>query len=123
MDVMIMESQTMTVNQAAAVAPAVVRRPSLGLAALYRFALLVVPQVLAIKVLGHAPFVCGFACLLLLSLWLSIDVGPFRASSAPKAPKAPQAPRKESQSALPSARTLFYRTFLLLVVVHSKLHI
>jgi len=121
---MIMESQMMTMNPPTVAKPTVARRNSLGLAALYRFALLVVPLTLSVIVLGHAPFVCGFACLLLLSLWLSIDVGPFRASSAPK---APQAPRQETQSAPLStrnlAKALFSRTFLFLVLVSAKIHV
>jgi hypothetical protein len=52
-----------------------------AMTALYRLVLLVGPEVATIKLLGYAPFVCFFACVIILGLWLSVDIGPFRAVS------------------------------------------
>jgi hypothetical protein len=124
-DAMNMESQTMTLNQASP-APQGVRPASVALAALFRLALLVGPLMLTVMALGQTPFVCLIVCFAVLSLWLTVDMGPFRAAgistAAPAARQtAPSNPRNLIKAQWWNA--LFCRVIILFVVFHSKLNI
>jgi hypothetical protein len=101
-----------------------------AMTALYRLALLVGPEVATIKLLGYAPFVCFFACVLILGFWLSVDIGPFRAASAVAntsraVVKQPMAVTSYAQN-LGKAQWwsyLFCRIVVFVMLFHSKLMI
>ena len=71
-----MESSSKTQNQKP------VKQGSVAFIALFRLALLLGPEALVINALGHNRIVCILACAVVLAIWLSVDVWPFRAASA-----------------------------------------
>ena len=83
-----MQSQTLTLAQSA-VAPQAARRAPFALPALVRLALLVGPLTLTVLALGHAPVACVLACAAVLTLWLTVDVGPFRAAGVERTADVP----------------------------------
>lgn len=124
MHVMNMQFQTMTLNQPAAAAPQSNRRASFALPALLRLALLAVPLTLTIVTLGQTPLICLLACVAVLSLWLTVDVGPFRAGGGVRpATRQVVLANPRNLSKMQWWNGLFCRAILLLVVVHSKLSI
>ncbi len=98
---------------------------SVAFIALFRLALLVGPETLLVKTLGHSPLVCVVACVAVLSLWLSVDIWPFRPAAAANASR---------QSAQPTTAMyvrnltkaqwwthLFCRVVIFIALFHSKL--
>jgi hypothetical protein len=118
-----MEIQTTTLNQQSS-APRRIQLASVAFPALLRLALLIAPLTLAVMIFSQSPFFCVLVCLAVFAVWLTVDVGPFRASSVP---------REESRRvALPSARNLtrfqwwnglFCRVLIFSAMFYSKLHI
>ena len=52
---------------------------SILIPALVRLAWLVGPEFFAIRSLHHAPLACLMMCIGILWVWLSVDIGPFKA--------------------------------------------
>lgn len=95
---------------------------SLVLPALFRLGLLAGPLTFAILSFNHTPILCALLCIAILSLWLTVDAGPFRATQ-----KQP-----ERMVALPSVRNLtrmqwwnglFCRALIVSAVFYSKLNV
>jgi len=115
-----MELQMTTVNQPAA-APAAKKSPVL-FGALFRLALLVGPEAVIMKTLAHSPIVMIVAGLAVLAFWLSVDIGPFRAGSAPKQ-EVKRQPIKTFTQNLSKAQWwsyLFCRLVIVFALLHSK---
>src|ERR1700728_125576 len=94
--------------------------------ALLRLALLLGPEALIVKTLGHNPIICILAGVVVLGLWLWVDVWPFRATSN----KIPRSTAKEPTPGyiqnMGKAQWwsyFFCKAILVLVAFHSKLTI
>jgi hypothetical protein len=99
---------------------------SVALIAMFRLALLVGPEILLVKSLAHNPLICVVAAIAYLSLWLSVDVWPFRVKLA--TPAAEAAPAKAARPAFAQNLTkaqwlshLFCRAIIFFALFHSKL--
>jgi hypothetical protein len=83
------------------------------------------------KFLAHSPVAMLIAGITVLALWLSVDIGPFKAPSAPAAVRPVAAkPAKPAMGEYVRNLTkvtwwsqLFFRTIIVLAMFHSKLHI
>jgi hypothetical protein len=118
-----MESQLKTPDQNAAAS----NKGFVMLVALFRLALLLGPEALAIKFLGHSPIICIAACLVVLAVWLTVDVWPFRAAmAAVPAPTPMKRPEPRFSQNLSKAQWwsyLFCRIIVFFALFHSKLSI
>ena len=114
-----MELPMTTANQTT-VAPAA-KKSALSGAAL-RLALLVVPEAIIMKTLAHSPIVMLVAGIVVLALWLSVDIGPFRAASAPKqvAKRQPITSFAQNLSKAQWWSYLFCRLVIVFALLHSK---
>jgi hypothetical protein len=103
---------------------------SVALIAMFRLALLVGPEILLVKSLAHNPLICVLAAIAYLSLWLSVDVWPFRV--APAVPAAKVAGQPETAKAVRPVYAqnltkaqwlshLFCRVIIFFALFHSKL--
>ncbi len=90
--------------------------------ALFRLALLVGPEALIMKTLAHSPVLCVLAGLVVLGLWLTVDVWPFRPATAAR-PATRQTAATYAQN-LTKAQWwsyLFCRMVIIVAIFHSKL--
>ena len=121
------ETQTMTVTtNPEPVAAQTNQRPTFLLAALFRLALLAGPLTLAIALLAHNPFLCIITCVAVLAIWLTVDIGPFRASRVVPQPvkAAPTAmPKRGNLARAQGWAGLFCHAVVLVALLHSKLSI
>jgi hypothetical protein len=118
-----MESQLKTQNQKSAAG----NKGFVVLIAFFRLTLLIGPEALAVKFLGHSPVVCTLSCLALLFVWFSVDVWPFRPANA-AAPAPAQVKRAEPRFAQNLTKAqwwsyLFCRIIVFFALFHSKLSI
>jgi hypothetical protein len=103
------------------------RNASVATGALVRLALLVGPETVVMKTLAHNPVACVLLGLLVLALWLSVDIGPFRAKVAK--PAAEPASVRPTSAVLPRLTRVQFWTYLFckLAIVcamfHSKISI
>jgi hypothetical protein len=116
-----MESHLKTQNQK----PPAGKKGFVVLIAFFRLGLLLGPEALAVKFLGHSPIICAFACLFVLALWFSVDVWPFRPAAAPApAPvKRVEAPFVRNFTKAQWWSYLFCRIVVFFALFHSKLSI
>jgi hypothetical protein len=106
-----MESQLKTQKQSLVV-----------LTALLRLALLVGPEALMVKLLGNNLLICSVACLIVLGLWLSVDVWPFRPATVARAAAKPEAVSYAANfTKMPWWNSLFLRLVLFVAIIHSKM--
>ena len=92
--------------------------------ALFRLALLVGPMAILVIVLWHNPFICALLCLAVLFIWLSVDVGPFRANRSAKAvERETPRPAHRNITKLQWWSCLFCRIVVFFALFHSKLTI
>lgn len=103
------------------VAPQPSRFAAVTLPALLRFALLLGPTTLSIYLLHDRPIFCLLICLAVLTVWLTVDAGPFRAVNVS---------RSERTAALPpftgkrlAWNELLGRMFLMFLVLYSRLNL
>jgi hypothetical protein len=94
---------------------------------LLRLALLVVPEVTVFTLLSRSPVISWFAAVVVLGVWLTVDVWPFRVE-APEPARAraarqvdPVARRKRSTAEW--LNYLFCRVLVFALMFHSKLTI
>jgi hypothetical protein len=87
--------------------------------ALFRLALLVGPEIVAIKMFSHSPVVCVGACVGILAMWLSVDVGPFRATPTVVEAKAP-AVKTPLLAKIQGAGYLICKTILFAALLQSR---
>jgi hypothetical protein len=115
-----MELQMTTANETT-VAPAA-KKNSVLFGAVTRLALLVGPEALIMKTLSHSPIIMLVAGLVVLALWLSVDIGPFRAAGAPKHTVKRQSVSTYAQNATKAQwwSYLFCRMVIVLALLHSK---
>lgn len=90
--------------------------------ALLRLALLVGPLVLAIYLLHRTPVFCVLICVAVLTVWLTIDAGPFRAVNVSRS-EPHTAALPQNRSKMLDWNTFLGRVFLFLVVFYSRLNI
>src|ERR1700759_5198271 len=109
-----MQSQQQNMNAAS--------KSSLLFPALFRLALLVGPEVALVKFTLVNPVICVLVAVAYLALWLSVDVGPFRASRPVAAAKTartePSVYRNLSKAQWVSH--LFCKVIILFAMFHSK---
>ena len=86
--------------------------------ALLRLALLVVPSIALVKMLGHSPVICALALAGFLAVWFNVDVWPFRPRTNRRAEIA-VAPVKSTATELVTHH--FCRLLFLMVLFHSRL--
>jgi len=116
-----MNSQLTQMNQKPAV-----KNASLDINAFYRLALLVVPEAVVMMALSHAPVLCVLAGLGILALWLTVDVGPFRASSPKPAPQAAAGQGRSFLRNMAKAQWwsyFFCKAVIAFALMHSKITI
>ena len=100
---------------------------SVAFLALFRLALLVGPETVVVKALSHSPVVCVLAAVVVLGVWLSVDVWPFRAETpvlamAPVAPKVARAyPRNMTKAQW--LNCILCQAFVYVALLHAKLTI
>jgi hypothetical protein len=117
-----MELQMTTVNETKVAS--LPKKPSVLFPALLRLALLVGPEAVIMKTLSHNPLVMLIAGIAVLALWLSVDIGPFRAAGSPKRVKT-QSAAKYAQN-LTKAQWwsyLFCRMVIVFALLHSKANV
>lgn len=114
-----MESQLKTQNQNPG------NKGSVAFIALFRLALLLGPETLVVKTMGHSPLVCLVACVAVLSFWLSVDIWPFRpasvASVSRPAAKPVTATYAQNLTKAQWWSYLFCRVIIFFALFHSKL--
>jgi hypothetical protein len=78
---------------------------------------------LAIVAFHHAPIFCILSCIGILTLWLTVDVGPFRVEqqSRPALKTSPTPVR--NVATVQKLNELVCRLAMLLLVFHSKLNV
>lgn len=116
-----MESDTMKLNKNTG--KRANDRMAFMLPALLRLALLVGPPTAAILLLAKSPIVCVVLCVAILWLWLSVDIGPFRASNEPAPARRMALPSFRNLSKAQWWSSLFCRIIVLFALFHSKLNI
>ena len=120
-----MESQMVTSNQLRP-ASQFGGRLAILLPALFRLALLIGPVVLAIIALGRHPFPCILVCAGILSVWLTANVGPFRANgpaSTPSADIKAVFPHARNLARARSWSSLFCGIVVIVALLRSKLSV
>ena len=114
-----MESQMKTQNQNPG------NKGSIAFIALFRLALLVGPEALLVKTLAHSPLICVVACVAMLSLWLSVDIWPFRPASVANASRPVSQPKTtvyaQNMTKAQWWSYLFCRVVIFCALFHSKL--
>jgi hypothetical protein len=115
-----MESQLKTQNQQPAS-----QTGSVVFVALFRLALLVMPEVTIFKTMSQSPVLSLLAAIVVLAVWLSVDVWPFRAiTTAPvMVPALARPARVVHSERLAKAQRwngIMCRVLIFCVLLHSK---
>jgi hypothetical protein len=113
----------MTTANETTVAPSA-KKPSVLSGALLRLSLLVGPEALIMKTLAHSPIVMVIAGLVVLALWLSVDIGPFRAGKAKQqAKRQPLTSYAQNMTKAQWWSYLFCRVVIVFALLHAKVNI
>jgi hypothetical protein len=119
-----LQMTTATVTETTVVPAA--KKNSVLFPAVFRLALLVGPEAIIMKTMSHSPVMMLLAGFAVLALWLSVDIGPFRAAGAPKRQKKASQPAGKYARNLTKAQWwsyLFCRLVIVVALLHSRTNI
>jgi hypothetical protein len=91
--------------------------------ALLRLALLVGPLTFAVITFSHTPIFCVLLCITILSLWLTVDAGPFRPAQNATEPRASALPSVRNLIRLQWWNSLFCRALIVGAMFYSRLNV